>query len=441
MTWIKTPEGLEMSGSTINQGNQVFNNYGPKSNEELLTGYGFCTENNMDDLVVLKTNFSQDPYQEPKSAILKYVGIAEGTVYYLRHDSIPDQLLVTMRVMAMNPVEVDHYSNLIEQLEHKHNGSEKKEQDIASDFIQELSFVNLRNEFAMLDLMDLLIGAKLQSISEWDVKLSKPRNQAQEFAQIYRRGQKQILESSSNICRGMFSVLLNETCSASFRTEQAIFFGATSKTHSTNIVAQRRAQSQDAYTFDYFKAMAFKEQRTMSELKRDAVKHILMTARGIMIEHKDDVFGEALSTAFPEHGWGEESWRGDEDEEDEEEAMAIQMEQDAILTCYLVFQSKRLHPFKKFVTAAKKFDYSSQLDDDMMEDVEDLRLSLQETLEEIDLKVFDFDTTFTQQAFVWSTGILEALSLSFHINGENFTGVLAPRDIDTASTQGKREHD
>ncbi|KAI7818649.1 hypothetical protein BC939DRAFT_288254 [Gamsiella multidivaricata] len=34
LTWMKTPQGLEMSGSAVSKGNQVFNNYGPKSNEE-----------------------------------------------------------------------------------------------------------------------------------------------------------------------------------------------------------------------------------------------------------------------------------------------------------------------------------------------------------------------------------------------------------------------
>ncbi|KAF9353663.1 hypothetical protein BGX26_008572 [Mortierella sp. AD094] len=444
-TWIKTPGGLQMSGSAIKQGHQVFNNYGPKSNEELLVGYGFCTEDNMDDLVTLKTNFSQDPDQERKSAILRYIGVSEKTLHYLRHDSIPDQLLATMRVMAMNPSEVDRCNEVIEQSELAHNSLEQNEEAIALALKRELSFMNTRNEFAMLDLMDLLMGVKLQSLLEWDAKLSAPKNQAQEFAQIYRRGQKQILETCSDICRGMFSVLLDECCSASFPTEQAVFLGATTDGQSASLSTQRRIQNQDAYTLEFYKAAALRESRTMSELKRDAVRQTLMTARGIMIEHKDDTFGEALSCAFPGHGWGDETWGGDDEEEDEEEAMAIQMEQDAILTCYLVFESQRPDRFRKFITAAMKFDYSSQLDEDMMEDVEDLRQSLQETLEEVDPNVFDFDTTFTPQAFVWSTGLLEALSLSFHINNEIVSGILAPRDPEHASTTDgsghKRKHE
>lgn len=70
----------------------------------------------------------------------------------------------------------------------------------------------------------------------------------------------------------------------------------------------------------------------------------------------------------------------------------------------------------------------SQLDEDMKDDVEDLRQSLQETLEDIDPEKFDFTNTFTPEAFLWATGLLEALSLSFHINGQLVSGILAPRD-------------
>lgn len=36
------------------QGQEIFNNYGPKPNAELILGYGFSLENNIDDTIVLK---------------------------------------------------------------------------------------------------------------------------------------------------------------------------------------------------------------------------------------------------------------------------------------------------------------------------------------------------------------------------------------------------
>ena len=76
-----------------------------------------------------------------------------------------------------------------------------------------------------------------------------------------------------------------------------------------------------------------------------------------------------------------------------------------------------------------------------MDDVEDLRQSLQETLESVDDEVFDFENKFTSEAFVWATGLLEALSVSLHINGERVTGILAPKDVTLTATSriGKRK--
>jgi len=99
----------------------------------------------------------------------------------------------------------------------------------------------------------------------------------------------------------------------------------------------------------------------MSDLKREAVKQVLLTAREIMIEHKDDLFGVALSSAFPDHGWGETTWEEEDDqddEQDEEGEMVLDMEQDAILTCFLVFESEQPGQYRRFIDAAKKYDYS-----------------------------------------------------------------------------------
>ncbi|KAG0207445.1 hypothetical protein BGX28_001326 [Mortierella sp. GBA30] len=419
VTWIKTQHGLEMSGGSINKGEQVFNNYGPKDN--------------LDDLVTLKTNFSRDPDEERKTDILKHVGITEETIHYLRQDIIPDQLFIAMRVMAMNPAEVDHCFDLMEQ--QKEQGKEGTEQTlemnkekIALALSKELRFVGFRNEFAMIDLMDLLLGSKLKGIMDWDTKLSPPQNQAQRFAQIYRRGQKKILESCADLNRGMFSVLLKESRSGDIDLEKAAFIGNRPHQEEQQHDAEqkRRLESSDTYSSSYYKTMALQESRSMSELKQEAVQQVLMTAEAIMAEYRDDVFGQALVAAFPGHGWGEDGPDDDDDTEDSE--MAMQMEQDAILTCFLIFESRWPGRFKRFITAAKKFDYSSQLDEDMVDDVQDLRHSLQETLEETDPEKFDFKSVFTSKAFVWATGMLETLSLSLHINGTLITGVFAPRD-------------
>lgn len=71
--------------------------------------------------------------------------------------------------------------------------------------------------------------------------------------------------------------------------------------------------------------------------------------------------------------------------------------------------------------------FFSQLDEDMIQDVLDLRMSLQETLENADPEEFDFEKKYTPKAFLWATGLIEALSLALHIDGKVVAGVVAPR--------------
>lgn len=141
-------------------------------------------------MVTLKSNFTRDPDQDRKTAILKRVGVTDKTIHYLGQGGrIPHPLLATMRVMAMNPTEVEQYYSWMEDEEQEIiHGELKEQQGEYSPLKEELQFVNLRNELAMLDLMDLLLSSKEKMIREWEAKLAEPRNEAQEFAQIYRQG-------------------------------------------------------------------------------------------------------------------------------------------------------------------------------------------------------------------------------------------------------------
>ncbi|KAF9381276.1 hypothetical protein CPC16_009920 [Podila verticillata] len=405
VSWLKTPQGLQMSGAAVKKGEQVLNNYGPKDNA--------------DDMVTLKTNFTRDPDQDRKIGILKRAGITDQTIHYLTRNVIPPQLLVTMRVMAMNPIESAQYYSWMEDEEQEIiHGEERGDM---SSLKEELQFVNLRNELAMLDLMDMLLGSKLKIILDFEDKLSTPTNDAQKFAQIYREGQKHILGSCSDVIRGMLSALLKETTIAAFAVEDTTFVGGTRGMG----LEQRLRLAPSSYQIGHFKDIADTETRAISELKMDTAAHVLLTAERIMIEQKESSFGEAFLIAFPGHGWGEE--RDPEVQMDEEEEMTVQMEHDAIVTCYLIHELDNQGPLEAFVAAAQKFDYSSQLDEEMVQDVLDLRMSLRATLETVDPEEFDFENKYTPEAFLWATGLLEALSLAFHVDGKVVPGVVAPR--------------
>lgn len=62
--------------SIVKKDEEVFNNYGPKSNSEFLIGYGFTIENNLEDSFIIPINLSKkDPYYSTKEYFIKKYSI------------------------------------------------------------------------------------------------------------------------------------------------------------------------------------------------------------------------------------------------------------------------------------------------------------------------------------------------------------------------------
>lgn len=104
ITWLSSPIS-SAAGSTpsvsflnpqpISPNTEVYNNYGPKSNEELLLSYGFVLSLNPDDTVILRLGAP-----EAVAAQLKAEGVDVKQRFAVRKDGeIPQELLKTMRVM------------------------------------------------------------------------------------------------------------------------------------------------------------------------------------------------------------------------------------------------------------------------------------------------------------------------------------------------------
>lgn len=113
-------------------GQQLFNNYGRKGNEELLMGYGFCLEDNTADTCALRikvpreiiTEAQQRGWKPPKlsdysSSIFSTPdieesvtadesdGIKNGLLFFLSHDHVPDNLLDLFYFLLRNNFERD----------------------------------------------------------------------------------------------------------------------------------------------------------------------------------------------------------------------------------------------------------------------------------------------------------------------------------------------
>lgn len=91
-------------GEEVPAGAQVFNNYGPKGNEELLLAYGFVLDDNPQDSVVVQVAVSdEDPSAEEKRALMAAMGLR--ATQFLR-DALPQELLSIVRLLSMTPTEL-----------------------------------------------------------------------------------------------------------------------------------------------------------------------------------------------------------------------------------------------------------------------------------------------------------------------------------------------
>jgi hypothetical protein len=89
-------------------GTQVFSNYGPKSNEELLLYYGFLVDNNVHNTYWISIPIMKsDPNKQQKLAILKKLNIAGRQ--HLTINEIPQSLFQGMRVAVMSAEELYFY--------------------------------------------------------------------------------------------------------------------------------------------------------------------------------------------------------------------------------------------------------------------------------------------------------------------------------------------
>ena len=83
----------------------MFNNYGPRSNEELLLAYGFVIPDNPDDTVVLRLGGGVSPEKQQR---LSASGLDASERFFLRRDGqIPDALVGVMKILLAPEGESD----------------------------------------------------------------------------------------------------------------------------------------------------------------------------------------------------------------------------------------------------------------------------------------------------------------------------------------------
>ncbi|KAK9763141.1 hypothetical protein K7432_010460 [Basidiobolus ranarum] len=161
----------------VHAGEEVFNNYGAKSNEELLQGYGFCIENNEVDYFALKINFRATSTVDLRELLLQRLNITDFKHFLRREGSIPENLAKQIRVLTMNRYELT------------------SGQDLTSEKIE---FLNYRNEISMLQMYRQLLAQRLNVLNTAIHQNPVPENPtyAYKTGKIYRDGQLEILQQN-----------------------------------------------------------------------------------------------------------------------------------------------------------------------------------------------------------------------------------------------------
>ena len=110
ITWLRSAEGVSLVASgaaPLSAGAEVLNNYGPKSNEELLLAFGFVLRPNADDTCVLRLRLG-----DALGAVCAAAAIPSRHV--CRLSGLPASLLAAVRVATLSPRQVEVALRMIE---------------------------------------------------------------------------------------------------------------------------------------------------------------------------------------------------------------------------------------------------------------------------------------------------------------------------------------
>ena len=181
---------------------EVCNNYGPKSNDELLLGYGFCITDNPNDAVLLTL---KPPHQALQQDICR------GNPGYLTSKGTWNSEKATFGLKRMKAGSSDPagiFEQIPESLLELMMYILRYERGLSFNFSQEpLKYIlpgDGKTSRYLPHLSRMIVLSLVQKLDkiQSSTPAAEPRNYKQVQAEIYRDGQTQILESIINCFRG-----------------------------------------------------------------------------------------------------------------------------------------------------------------------------------------------------------------------------------------------
>ncbi|KAG7666152.1 uncharacterized protein J8A68_000310 [[Candida] subhashii] len=185
-------------------GEEVYNNYGRKGNEELLLAYGFCFEENESDSVALKikipeemladiqkngvklpttsdytTSVVRDEDKKEEGEEAKVEDYKDGVLFFITKDHIPENLIQTFQYLVRNELEEESDEGM-----------------------------TLRMKFAGLNHLRAALDQKKKMLKGGDIP--KDSNQIHKYIKWYINSQTKIYESSISKIKQIEKDLLKE---------------------------------------------------------------------------------------------------------------------------------------------------------------------------------------------------------------------------------------
>ena len=184
ITWLSTsiptpsgsvPSVVVLDRDPITANTQIYNNYGPKSNEELLFSYGFVLDPNPDDTVTLRLGSATLPSDVQER--LKDRGLDASEKFMLkRGGDIPQDLLKLMRVM-IGDLPPDN--------------EDGDEDDPHAEHEREVRGVEL--ELDVLGSLGGMLEDKLAKLPDLDGAVENAREEVVRMVRVYVRGESRLL--------------------------------------------------------------------------------------------------------------------------------------------------------------------------------------------------------------------------------------------------------
>jgi hypothetical protein len=218
MNWSYDPGLFSIAlAQPVGSGSEIYNNYGPKGNDELLLGYGFCLPHNPFDKVLLTL-------KEPALALQKEVRAVHAG--YFTQDGVWSSEKATFGIGVRRFDKQDPsslFAELPEPLLELLLYILRDERGLQFTFTQHpLMYLTSRDSVGrryqphLVRAMVQSLAPKLSKLNS--AELSPPKNHKQEQAKIYRDGQIEILTSVINACR---HILRHEFRPSSLNVEDA----------------------------------------------------------------------------------------------------------------------------------------------------------------------------------------------------------------------------